>query len=80
MNTMRKIVSQSLHSVRVVSDEEVLEIIEIYDLRVPTCLPVASIDMEATYALYIYHRCSSLTHQIFDIYAWSSRQQPQYST
>ncbi len=25
MNTMRKIVSQSLHSVRVVSDEEVLE-------------------------------------------------------
>ena len=27
---------------------EVLEFIEIYDSRFPTCLPVATIDMEAT--------------------------------
>ena len=27
---------------------EVLEFIEIYDLRFPTCLPVATIDMEST--------------------------------
>ena len=33
---------------------EELEFIEIYDTRFPTCLPVAPVDMEATYA-YIIH-------------------------
>ena len=33
MNTMRKIVSQSLHSVRVVSDEEVLEMPQAHQTR-----------------------------------------------
>jgi hypothetical protein len=58
MNTMRKIVSQSLHSVRVVSDEEVLEM--------PQALIDVPIGRGTHLGIYCYRKTSAVAkHDAF---------------